>query len=121
MVESETPGLAKTSARYPSIDIARGIIMIVMAIDHVSKYWNAGKATGIEGAVGLPPVDYGHWMQQLTREITHICAPGFELLAGMGLGIFVWRRIQRGVPGRGINRDLIVRGLALCFCDFVLL
>ena len=121
VVESEVPGLVKTPARYRSIDIARGIIMIVMAIDHVSKYWNAGKAAGIEGAVGLPRIDYGHWTQQLTREITHFCAPGFELLAGMGLGIFVWRRMQRGVPGRVINRDLIVRGLALCFCDFVVL
>ena len=93
VVKPEAPGLLKVHARYPSIDIARGIIMILMAIDHASKFWNAGKAKGIEGAIGLPPINYGDWTQQLTREITHICAPGFELLAGMGLGIFVWLRV----------------------------
>lgn len=119
--DERQPALA-VSRRYPSIDVARGIIMMVMAIDHASMFWNAGKSKpSLEGGVGLPPVEYADWMQQLTREITHICAPGFQFLAGMGLAIFVWRRLQRGVPGRQINRDLILRGVALCACDFILM
>ena len=113
-----TPSAAQ-ALRYPSIDIARGIIMIVMALDHASVAWNSGRA--MPEVVGLGPVDYGHWTQQVTREITHICAPGFQLLAGMGLAISVWRRQRAGQSELFISADMVLRGLALLFCDFVLM
>lgn len=111
-----------TGPRYPSIDIARGLIMVLMAIDHVSVYWNEWKRSPkLEGLPGLPVIEYGDWAQQLTREITHICAPGFEFLAGMGAAIMVVRRQRRGDSSWSIDRDLLVRGLLLCLCEFVLL
>ncbi len=110
------------SPRHPSIDIARGVIMIVMALDHASVAWNAGRPHPcLEGLVGFPPIDYGTWAQQLTREITHICAPGFQFLAGTGLAISVFRRQSRGRSQWAISADMIFRGLVLCFCDFVLM
>lgn len=116
------PELTPAADRYASLDIARGIIMIIMALDHASLAWNAGRpALCLEGAVGFPPVEYGNWLQQLTREVTHICAPGFQFLAGMGLAISVWRRERRGRSQWQISGDMLLRGLVLCFCEFVLL
>lgn len=123
------PGAAPLGAqgvlqRYASLDVARGIIMIIMALDHASVGWNEGRVRfGLEGLVvgGTPSIDYGPWTQQITREITHICAPGFQLLAGMGLAISVFRRRQRGLSEWAISGDMVLRGFVLCFCDFVLM
>jgi uncharacterized membrane protein len=108
------------AARYPSLDVARGLIILVMALDHASASWNSGRVF-LEGAPGIPPVEYPSLAQQITREITHLCAPGFQLLAGMGLAISVWRRRQQGQSEWSISGDMVLRGLALAFCDFVLL
>ena len=61
--------------RFLSIDVTRGIIMVVMALDHASVAWNAGRSM-FEAA--LPPigsVTYANLAQQFVREITHVCAP----------------------------------------------
>lgn len=105
--------------RYPSIDIARGIIMVVMSLDHASQTWNAGRP--LPEIAGLGPIDYGGVLQQITRELTHICAPGFQLLAGMGLSISVWRRQAAGQSQGLISADIALRGAVLLFCDFVLM
>lgn len=116
--EAELPTLAKPQ-RYPSLDIARGVIIVIMALDHASSAWNAGRPIPpFEGWVAIPSFAYASIWQQITREITHICAPGFELLAGMGLAISVYRRQARGRSEWSISGDIIVRGLALCACDF---
>lgn len=105
--------------RYPSIDIARGIIMVIMSLDHASQTWNAGRPA--PEIAGLGPIDYGGVLQQITRESTHICAPGFQLLAGMGLSISVWRRQAAGQSQAVISADMALRGGVLLFCDFVLM
>ena len=107
--------------RYPSIDVTRGIIMIVMALDHASVAWNAGRSM-FEAA--LPPiasVSYTSLAQQIAREVTHICAPGFQLLAGMGLAISVRRRQEAGIGEARISGDMILRAAVLFFCEWVLL
>ena len=86
MVQSTFVAAPAASNRYPSLDAARGLIMIIMALDHASNAWNFGRVF-LEGGLGIPPVQYPGALQQITREITHVCAPGFQLLAGMGLAI----------------------------------
>src|SRR4051812_36777682 len=72
--ESTGPG---RPARLECVDVLRGLVMIVMALDHTRDYLtNVGfKPTDPEQAgVGL----------FVTRWITHVCAPVFFLLAGVG-------------------------------------
>jgi uncharacterized membrane protein len=115
------PAPRPSTPRYLSIDVARGVIMIVMALDHASVAWNSGRSM-FEAA--LPPIQevtYTSVPQQIVREVTHICAPGFQLLAGMGLAISVRRRQLAGVRELYISGDMILRAAVLFFCEWVLL
>jgi uncharacterized membrane protein len=108
-------------ARYVSIDAVRGIIMIVMALDHASAWFNAGRSRPELGLLGFPMTTYASVWQQITREVTHICAPGFQFLAGAGLAISVCRRIRVGRSQWRISGDMILRGAVLFLCEWVLL
>ena len=63
--------------RIHSIDIVRGIVMIIMALDHVRDLMHESSITQI-------PTDLNSASPQLffTRWITHLCAPIFVFLAG---------------------------------------
>ena len=67
-----------TRERIASLDIIRGAVMVLMAIDHVRVF--AGVPTN-----GPPAVFFTRW-------VTHFCAPGFIFLAGTAA--IAWR--QRG-------------------------
>src|SRR4051812_9986532 len=75
-LEKETFSQPK-AARLESVDLLRGAIMIVMALDHVRDYVS-----------GFPynPLDLAHTTPALffTRWITHYCAPVFIFLGGIG-------------------------------------
>jgi uncharacterized membrane protein len=106
--------------RYLSIDVLRGVIMIIMALDHVI------------GAISRHPdlelsfinqmfAGYESGVQKWSRMMTHLCAPGFQLLAGMGLAISVARSQKNGVSEEKITSDMLMRGIVLIFADFVLM
>lgn len=63
--------------RQPSIDIVRGIVMIIMALDHVRDLMHVDSIT-------QSPTDLATTSPLLffTRWITHLCAPIFVFLAG---------------------------------------
>src|SRR5262245_10455497 len=96
-------------ARIESIDVLRGIIMIVMALDHVREYF---------GAAGVNPTNLSTTTLPLffTRWITHICAPVFFLLAGTG-SYFAGRRRSQSQ----LSRFLTTRGLWLIGIEVTLL
>jgi len=92
--------------RLESIDVLRGLLMVLMALDHTRDYFSY---------VAIDPVDpHRSWPALfITRWITHLCAPGFVALAGAS--VYLQRR--RGKSPRELTRLLITRGLWLVFLE----
>lgn len=93
--------------RIVSVDLLRGAIMIVMALDHVRDFFMV---------VPYQPedLDKSNIALFLTRWITHFCAPTFFLLAGTGIGL----TLIRGRTVAEASRFLLTRGLWLVFLEF---
>ena len=87
--------------RLTSIDTLRGIVMILMALDHVRDFF---------GVPGVRPTVLAQTTVPLffTRWITHLCAPTFFLLTGTGAHLALGRRT---VPQ--LSRFLLTRGVWL--------
>jgi uncharacterized membrane protein len=97
-------GVAGRRPRLESIDVLRGVVMILMALDHVREYF---------GAPGDPTDPATTTLARFfTRWITHLCAPVFFLLTGTGAYLALRRR-SRG----GLSRFLLTRGLWLLFLE----
>lgn len=96
---------APGTGRYASVDALRGLIMILMAIDHSSAMIARQHASEFwAGAMSA----YNSAFPFLTRWITHLCAPGFFFL--MGAGIY-WYSAGRGAGGA--VRRTIIRGFTI--------
>ena len=79
--------------RIEALDALRGLIMLLMALDH-SAYFVAGyHATEIWG---LPVPVHASEFGFVTRLVGHVCAPGFFLLMGIGMTLFATSRRGRG-------------------------
>jgi uncharacterized membrane protein len=93
------------SYRIESIDVLRGLLMVIMALDHARDYFSG---------VSIDPTDPVHsWPSLfLTRWITHICAPGFLLLAGTS--VYLQRQRKSAAT---LTRFLLTRGLWLIFFE----
>ncbi|MHA4808053.1 DUF1624 domain-containing protein [Flavitalea flava] len=82
--------------RIQSVDLLRGAVMVIMAIDHVRAY------SGIPAGSLSPAVFFGRW-------ITHYSAPSFAFFAGTGAFLF----LQKSGNKQGLAWFLITRGLLL--------
>jgi uncharacterized membrane protein len=102
--------------RQLPFDWLRGLVMVLMTVDHASGEFNAGRlftdATFLY-TPGTPlPVD-----QFLTRWITHLCAPVFVFLAGYVMQLSVRRRLEQGESEGSITRFIVTRGLIIAALD----
>src|SRR5690349_21761897 len=100
------------SARVQSVDLLRGAVMIVMALDHTREYFHAA-------AQQFNPEDLAKTTAAIffTRWITHFCAPVFVFLAGVSVHLASGKR-----PGRAaLSRHLIARGLWLIAIELTLM
>jgi len=101
-----SPAAPKTN-RIGSIDLLRGIVMIIMVLDHVRDYFHWG-------AFMYDPTNLSRTTVPifLTRWITHFCAPIFMLLAGVSARLYGSKRDRRTLA-----RFLLTRGLWLIFAE----
>jgi uncharacterized membrane protein len=101
------------ATRLESVDLLRGLVMVVMALDHTRDYFHFGALHGLD------PLDLEHTSAALflTRWITHYCAPIFSFLAGTG----VFLAMSRGKSKREMSWFLITRGLWLVLLELTYL
>lgn len=96
--------------RLISLDALRGLIMVLMAVDHSSYF--IGKLHPAE-YWGIPLPQYENALFFLTRLITHPCAPGFFFLMGTGMVLFAASRRKLGWTEGRIVRFFLIRGALL--------
>jgi uncharacterized membrane protein len=94
-------------ARIASVDILRGLVMAIMALDHTRIFFTD---------TGFNPRDVTEPALFFTRWVTHICAPTFILLAGLSAFLYGRRR-----KVRDLSRFLLIRGVWLILIDFTLI
>src|SRR5438270_12339142 len=114
-VSSSAPMIAKqevltrerlpfAKARITSIDVVRGVVMLLMAIDHVRVY------SGVPAGGPNPGVFFTRW-------VTNFVAPGFVFLAGTAAYLH-----GRKLGGRAaLARFLLVRGLRLALLELTVI
>src|SRR6478672_10054337 len=92
-VAPRTPGrLTADTTRIGSIDIIRGAVMVLMAIDHVRVF------SGVPAGGPTPGVFFTRW-------VTHFCAPAFIFLAGTSAFLY-----GRAIGTRALSKFLVTRG-----------
>ena len=105
----------RESGRLASIDALRGLIMVVMALDHVS--FMVGRFHSGEMWAGLW-TRYSSALPFLTRFVTHLCAPGFFFLMGVGISLMAESRRQQGWSHGRVSGFLLKRGLLIVLVSF---
>ena len=93
--------------RIDSIDWARGLVMVLMALDHCRDYF---------GDIRINPVDLDATTPALfaTRWVTHICAPAFVFLAGVAAALYGAKCASK----KQLARFLWTRGVWLLLLEF---
>jgi Heparan-alpha-glucosaminide N-acetyltransferase, catalytic len=95
--------------RIESIDVVRGVIMILMALDHVRDFFGNSGFNPTDPATTTIPLFFTRW-------ITHFCAPVFFLLTGTGAYLSLGRKSKRE-----LSRFLLTRGLWLIFLELTIM
>jgi uncharacterized membrane protein len=100
------------SSRIDSIDLLRGIVMVIMMLDHTRDFLHRDFLQGLDPS-NLTKTNV---LLFFTRWITHFCAPVFILLAGTG----TYLQVARGKTRAEVSRFLVTRGLWLIVLEFTI-
>jgi uncharacterized membrane protein len=98
----------QTSSRIASVDILRGLIMVIMALDHVREFFSATPFRAEDVTQTSVALFFSRW-------ITHLCAPNFVLLSGVSIYLY----LQKKGNVRDTAIFLLIRGLWLVVVEVV--
>ena len=104
-----TTAIPGTKYRIESIDILRGLIMLIMALDHTRDYIHLNNPNPTDLATTTPILFFTRW-------ITHFCAPLFIFLSGISAQLAGTRRTKAQ-----LSAFLIKRGLWLIVVEVVVI
>jgi uncharacterized membrane protein len=115
------PAKASATSRIAAIDWMRGLVMILMIIDHASMAFDGSHVSHDSAfyadamTMALPAGEF------FTRWITHLCAPTFVFLAGTALALSIERRVARGVTASEIDTTILKRGAIVALFDLTII
>ena len=102
--------------RVVALDWMRGLVMVLMTVDHASEMFNSGRHVSdayflYKPGTPLPGAQF------LVRWVTHLCAPTFVFLAGASLALSTMKRLKSGESEASIDRSIVIRGLLIAALD----
>jgi uncharacterized membrane protein len=97
---------ASGRVRLDSVDLLRGLVIVIMALDHVRDFFTSARFDPSDLTQTTAPLFFTRW-------ITHFCAPVFLFLAGTGAFLYQARGRTRGE----VSRFLLTRGLWLILLE----
>ena len=92
--------------RDRGLDVLRGIVILLMVVDHVRFFLSSYRGNPTDPALVTPALFFTRW-------VTHFCAPVFMLLAGAG----AWLSLSRGRSRADLSRYLVTRGAWLILLE----
>src|SRR6266700_3015399 len=101
-----TEAVPQVAPRLDSVDLLRGLVMVLMALDHTRGFFSNASFNPLD-------LDRTNVPLFLTRWLTHYCAPVFVFLAGAG----AFLSKTRGRTTRELSWFLLTRGLWLVFLE----
>jgi uncharacterized membrane protein len=104
VVETTPVAATTTASRLMSLDLMRGVVMVLMAIDHVRVY------SGLPAGGPAPGIYFTRW-------VTHFCAPAFVFLAGTGAFLHGRKLHDTGK----LARYLVTRGIVLLLVELTVI
>lgn len=108
-LEAPLERVSAVRRRIATVDLLRGLLMILMALDHTRDFFTNVRIDPTDPQLSWPALFFTRW-------ITHLCAPGFVALAGTS----VYLQRQRGRSAGAMSRKLLLRGLWLIFVELAI-
>jgi uncharacterized membrane protein len=104
--------------RIQSIDVLRGVVMVIMALDHVRDFFFKADVSSGGASLAMDPTNLATTTPWLffTRWITHFCAPTFVFLAGTSVFLMGQKKTKSE-----ISVFLIKRGFWLVFVELIII
>jgi uncharacterized membrane protein len=96
--------------RILMIDVLRGLVMVIMAIDHTREFWGPNVFRAEDVTQTTVPLFFTRW-------ITHLCAPTFVFLSGMS--VYLYQQQKQNIKATG--KFLVTRGLWLIVVEIAVM
>lgn len=121
-VATKSTTTSSRASRALAPDLLRGLILPLMSLDHAALFlgaWLHGTPKQSESA-GTVFTRWNFTTAYISRTITHLCAPGFFFLMGMGCVYFHRSRVRIGWSSGRMTRHFVVRAVALTLVSEVM-